>query len=164
MSADNQGVMPKLSILMFIQFFIWGTWYLSVSLFMYDNEMGDVRYYAYTAGPLGAIIAPFFTGLIADRFFNTEKVLAFLFLLGGAFMLLLPVVGGLDGTAIATQGDLVTGMQVDFLGRSWVKGELFNWIILAHMLCYMPTLGLTASLSFHPVSYTHLTLPTILRV
>ena len=149
MSADNQGVMPKLSILMFIQFFIWGTWYLSVSLFMYDNEMGDVRYYAYTAGPLGAIIAPFFTGLIADRFFNTEKVLAFLFLLGGAFMLLLPVVGGLDGTAIATQGDLVTGMQVDFLGRSWVKGELFNWIILAHMLCYMPTLGLTASLSFH---------------
>ena len=57
MSSDQQGVMPKLSILMFIQFFIWGTWYLSVSLYMYENGMGDVRYYAYTAGPLGAIIA-----------------------------------------------------------------------------------------------------------
>ena len=149
MSSDQQGVMPKLSILMFIQFFIWGTWYLSVSLYMYENGMGDVRYYAYTAGPLGAIIAPFFTGLIADRFFNTEKVLATLFLLAGAFMMLLPVVGGMEGEATATQGDLVTAMEISFLGATWVKGELFNYIILAHMLCYMPTLGLTASLAFH---------------
>ena len=81
--------MVRLSILMFLQFWIWGSWHISVSLYMMENGMGDVRYYAYTAGPLAAIIAPFFTGLFADRFFNTEKVLAGLFLLGGGFMLLL---------------------------------------------------------------------------
>lgn len=149
MSNGDRSVMTRLSILLFLQFFIWGTWYSSVSLYMYENGMGAVRYYAYTAGPLGAILAPFFTGLIADRFFNTERVLTVLFALAGGFMLLLPVVGGLEGGALQHQGDVVTSMEVVFLGTTWVKGELFNWVILAHMICYMPTLGLTASLAFH---------------
>ncbi|MBJ02111.1 MAG: MFS transporter [Planctomycetes bacterium] len=148
--ASSRSVMVRLSILMFLQFWIWGSWYISVSLYMMENGMGDVRYYAYTAGPLAAIIAPFFTGLFADRFFNTEKVLAGLFLLGGGFMLLLPWVGGLDGTVVAESASgIATAMEVEVFGMTFNKGELFNWTILAHMLCYMPTLALTASLSFH---------------
>ncbi len=142
-------VSTRLSIMMFVQFFIWGAWYLTVSLYMMENGMGDVRFYAYTAGPLGAIIAPFITGLIADRFFNTERVLAVLFLLAGAFMLLLPVVGGLEGTATSTSPDgKVLAEEVKWLGMTWDKGSLFNYVILAHMICYMPTLALTAGLSF----------------
>ncbi len=144
----------RLSVMMFIQFFIWGAWYLSVSLYMYEHGMGDARYYAYTAGPLAAILAPFFTGLIADRFFNTERVLAGLFLLAGAFMLLLPAVGNMQGVATAFQDGaggsrIVTAENVTVLGLTIEKGELFNWVILAHMLCYMPTVALTASMSFH---------------
>jgi len=115
--------------------------------------MGEVRYFAYTACPLGAIIAPFLTGLIADRFFNTERVLGVLFLLAGFFMLFLPVIGAMEGVAVAWQeagGEkIVTAEQIVLFGKTFVKGELFNWIILAHALCFMPTLGLTASLSFH---------------
>ncbi|MFG0330189.1 MAG: MFS transporter [Phycisphaerales bacterium] len=127
MTQQNPGArapMLQLSIMMFLQFFIWGSWYLSVSLYMLEHGMGEGRFYAYTAGPLGAIIAPFFTGLIADRFFNTEKVLAALFFLAGLFMLALPFVAQTEDST------------------------LFNAVILAHMLCYMPTLALTASLSF----------------
>ena len=142
----------KLGLLMFVQFFVWGAWYLSVSLYMYEHGMGDVRYYAYTAGPLAAIFAPFFTGLIADRFMNMEKVLGILFLIAGGFACLLPVVGAMEGVALSTQSaagvEVVTSEQITVFGRDVVKGELFNWIILAHMLCYMPTLGLTASYAF----------------
>lgn len=123
-TPETSYIKTKLSIVMFLQFFIWGSWYTTVSLFMLENGMGDHRFYAYTAGPLGAIFAPFFVGLIADRFFNTEKVLSVLFLLCGASMLYLPNIAG-EG-----------------------KGADFNNIILLHMLFYMPTLGLTASYSF----------------
>jgi nucleoside transporter len=138
------NIMLRLSVLMFLQFFIWGAWYLSVSLYMIGHGMGAVRYYAYTAGPLAAIIAPVFCGLIADRFLNTEKVLGVLFLLAGGFMLLLPVVGGMGDPA----GFAESAQTIALFGTSVDKGTLFNGLILAHMLCFMPTLGLTASLSF----------------
>lgn len=145
----GDGVMLKLSVLMFLQFFIWGSWYLSVSLFMFDNEMGSGRFYAYTAGPLAAIIAPFFTGLIADRFINTEKVLALLFLAAGACMLALPWAGGLTGTTTETADDgTIMAATVTAFGMTMNKSTLFNGLIVAHMLCYMPTLGLSASLAF----------------
>ena len=145
-------LMPRLSVMMFLQFFIWGAWYLSVSMYMYAHGMGAVRYYAYTAGPLAAILAPFITGLIADRFLNTEKVLGILFLLAGVFMLLLPYVGGMSGTATQWQDNSGTQIaiaeQITLFGMNVSKGATFNFLILAHMLCFMPTLGLTASLSF----------------
>ncbi len=156
MPSNNQSKSLgfRLAIMMFLQFFIWGAWYLSVSLYMYEHGMGDVRFYAYTAGPLAAIIAPFFTGMIADRFFNTERVLAVLFFFAGIFMLLLPVVGNMQGNAIDFQSgeggsQIAITEEIVVFGQTMIKGKLFNWIILAHMLCYMPTLALTASLSFH---------------
>jgi len=120
----NSGLLTKLSIMMFLQFFIWGAWYTSVSLFMSHQGMEKDIYWVYTAGPLGAIFAPFFTGLIADRFLNTEKVLSILFIGGAASLLILP--------------------QLAEPGAS----QTVNRCILIHMLCYMPTLALTASLSF----------------
>ncbi|MFK7961305.1 MAG: MFS transporter [Phycisphaerales bacterium] len=159
-------LLTRLSVMLFLQFFIWGSWYLSVSLYMYDHQMGAVRFYAYTAGPIAAIIAPFFTGLVADRFFNTERVLGVLFALAGVFMLALIWVGQMQGTPVegmlesvtsieSINGDdtevtsqIVTAATVEIFGQSLSKGWLFNALILAHMLCFMPTLGLTASLSF----------------
>jgi len=138
---------------MFLQFFVWGAWYLSVSNYMYAHGMGQGMYYAYAAGPLAAVISPFITGMIADRFFNTERILGILFLLAGVFMLLLPAVGAMQGTATDTAVSdgrtVVLAETVRVVGMEMSKVTLFNGLILCHMLCYMPTLGLTASLSFH---------------
>ena len=88
-----------LSVLMFLQFWIWGSWYISVPAFLGGIDfMNHDVYYTYKAGPLGAMIAPFFLGLIADRFFNTEKILAFLFAGCGATMLMMPYIANLPGT------------------------------------------------------------------
>ena len=121
---NSAGLITKLSIMMFLQFFIWGAWYTSVSLFMSAQGMEKDIYWVYTAGPLGAIFAPFLTGLVADRFLNTEKVLSILFLGGAASLLALP--------QLAEPGASAT----------------VNRCILIHMLFYMPTLALSASLSF----------------
>ncbi len=140
---DNM-IRLRLSVLLFLQFFIWGAWYLSVSMYMATHGMNAMRYVAYTAGPLAAIIAPVFSGMIADRFFNTEKVLAVLFLFAGLFMLLLYKIGGMGDPA----GFQESRQTIVLLGRTVTKGNLFNLVILAHMLFFMPTLGLTAGLSF----------------
>ena len=78
--------------MMFIQFFIWGAWYVTVGNYMTRVGMTDYIYWAYTVGPIGAIISPFFSGMIADRFFATEKVLGVLHIVGGIAMYLTPFV------------------------------------------------------------------------
>lgn len=114
----------RLSAMMFIQFFIWGAWFVSVGNYMVAKGMLDIVPWAYTVGPIAAVVSPFFLGLVADRFFATERVLGVLHLLGGAAMLCAPAAAGLGA-------------------------QLFILVLLLHTLCYMPTLGLVNSLSFH---------------
>ena len=115
--------MILLSIMMFLEFFVWGAWYVTMSTFMTEAKMTDKIGLAYMLCPIAAIISPFFLGMIADRFFSSEKVLAVLMIVGGAAMFLVP--------NAARQG---TGA---FLG-----------VILIHAMCYMPTLGLTNTIAF----------------
>jgi nucleoside transporter len=115
----------RLSAMMFLQFFVWGAWYTTIGNFMSANGMADLTHWPYTVNPIAAIVAPFFLGLIADRYFATEKVLAVLHLLGGAIMLLVPRMTG--------------------------NPTVFILLLLAYNLCYMPTLGLSNSLAFHNI-------------
>lgn len=129
--GGSSFVRLRLSMMMFLQFFVWGAWYVSQTGFMNDRGMGALIAWAYTVGPLAAIVSPFFLGLVADRFFPTQRVLGVMHLLGGAAMLAAPMVA-----------------------RPYVEGnpkflEPYVLILLLHMLCYMPTLGLTTSLAFH---------------
>jgi nucleoside transporter len=126
-------VLTRLSIMMFLQFFVWGAWYVSMTGFMIKEGMGDLIAAAYTVAPIAAVVSPFFLGLIADRFFSSERVLGVLHIIGGGLILAAPMVArpydpATDGSA--------------FL-------HPYTLILLAHMLCYMPTLAITASLSFH---------------
>ena len=116
----------RLSVMMFLQFFVWGAWYVTVGIFMGKNGMGDISHWAYTVGPLAAVISPFFLGMIADRYFDVEKVLGVMHLLGGAAILAAPFNSG--------------------------SPTLFIMLLAVHMLCYMPTIGLTNTLAFHNIT------------
>ena len=70
------GLALRLSLMFFFQFFIFGSWYVTVGNYMDAIGLSDKIYWAYTIGPLSALISPFLLGRLADRFFPTEKVLA----------------------------------------------------------------------------------------
>src|SRR4029453_16034741 len=82
----------KLSVFMFVQYFIWGAWYVSMGTYLANTlrfggqEIGA----AYGAFAIGSMISPFFVGLVADRYFASEKMLGVLGLLGGVVLFLLP--------------------------------------------------------------------------
>ena len=115
----------QLSGMMFLEFFVWGAWYVTVGNYMSRLGMTDAIYWAYTVGPIGAIISPFFLGMVADRFFATERVLGVLHLIGGVAMVLAPI-------------------QAEAGATGW-----FIILLLIHIICYMPTVGLANALAFH---------------
>lgn len=136
----GSAIGTQLSIMMFLQFFVWGAWAVSVGPFMDAAGMSATTVgNVYSVGPIAAIISPFFLGMVADRFFATERVLAALHVLGG---LILFGVG-----TVAQQGTQAEG---PFVG-----------LLLAYMLCYMPTLGLTNTISFHNVTNQEKQFPLI---
>lgn len=114
----------RLSLMMFLQFFIWGGWFVTLGTFLGQNLQADAPQIgmAFSTQSWGAIIAPFFVGLIADKFFNAERVLAVLHLLGAALLFSM-------------------AQSADF--------ESFYPLVLAYMLAYMPTLALVNAVSFH---------------
>ncbi|WP_299761512.1 nucleoside permease [uncultured Dokdonia sp.] len=114
----------QLSIMMFLEFFIWGGWFVTMATFLGNNlsASGAETGMAYSTQSWGAIIAPFIIGLIADRFFNAEKILAVLHLIGAILMYQ------------AYQAD-------DF--------ATFYPYILGYMIAYMPTLALVNSVAFN---------------
>ena len=125
----------KLSAMMFLQFFIWGAWYTTIAVYMTQHGMEKLTYWPYTVNPIAAIVAPFFLGLVADRYFATEKVLGTLHLLGGVVMYAVP----------------------RFTGAP----TLFILLLLVYNLCYMPTLGLANSLAFHHIQAQEKQFPLI---
>ena len=118
---------PRLMAMMFLQFFIWGSWYATGGNYMKSRGMTDAIYLAYMASPIGSIVAPFFLGMIADRLFPVQKVLGVMHLLSGAFVFAAPFVA--EGPIVST--------------------PLFLTLLLLHMLCYMPTVGLAMATAFH---------------
>ena len=139
MKAPSQPSAPsaigvRLSVMMFLQFFVWGAWYVSMTGWMGTVGLGDLTTttWAFTVGPIAACISPFFLGLIADRYFASQRVLGVLHLLGGAALLAVPSIVASTSPERAK----------DFT-------HPYVLALLAHMLCYMPTLGLTNTLSFH---------------
>lgn len=114
----------QLSIMMFLEFFIWGGWFVTMGTFLGNNLMasGAETGMAYSTQSWGAIIAPFVIGLIADRFFNAERILGVLHLIGAFLMYQM-------------------SQATDF--------NAFYPYVLGYMIAYMPTLALVNSVSFN---------------
>jgi nucleoside transporter len=118
-----QGMNARLSAMMFLQFFIWGGWFVTLGTFLTTtlSATGGQVGMAFSTQSWGAIFAPFVIGLIADRFFNAERILAVLHLLGAALLYQLY-------------------RATDF--------SAFYPFVLAYMMVYMPTLALVNAVAF----------------
>lgn len=125
-SASHMNALVRISIMMFLQFFAWGAWFATLGLAMGANGLGDFIGGAFESAPIAAIIAPLFLGLIADRLFSSERVMGILMLIGGGIMC---------GIAVLSKG-----------GAD--NGGVIVWLMIAYMLCYMPTLGLGNTITF----------------
>ena len=114
----------KLSLLFFLEFFIWGGWFVTMGTFLSQifNATGGELAMAYETQSIGAIIAPFIIGLIADRYFAAQKILGLLHLLGAALL---------------------------FIASNANNFFAFYPYIFIYMLLYMPTLALANSVAFH---------------
>ena len=116
-----------LSIMMFLQYYIWGSWYVTMGTFMSEflKANGIQIGAAYSALAIATMISPFFIGMVADRFFAAQRVMGVLHLAGGILLFL--------ASRIQTNG-------------------AFYWVILLYSLAYMPTIGLSNSVAFRQMS------------
>src|SRR3954453_18768428 len=119
----SPSVRLKLSAMMFLQYFVWGAWYVTMGTWLGETLHFSGEQIGLAAGTtaLAAMISPFFVGMVADRFMATERILAAMHVVGGIVL-------------------FFAAAQTTFGGLSGV--------VLVYTLCYMPTLALSNSLSF----------------
>ncbi len=113
----------RLNAMMFLEFFTWGGWFVTMGTFLATNlhATGEQSGIAYSTQAWGAIIAPFIAGLIADRYFHAERLLGVIHIIGGALMLM--------------------------LARAQDFAHFYPYL-LAYMILFMPTLALVNAVSF----------------
>ncbi len=129
----------QLSLMMFAQYFVWGAWYVTA-----PNYLGTIGFTAsdfgwtYSAGPIASIISPLFVGMIADRFFPAQRVMAALHILGGLLMFY---------TASLMSGG--------------ASPNAINFALFAYNLTYYPTLALANTLAMKNISDSEKDFPRI---
>lgn len=117
----------KLALMMLLQYFIWGAWYVTMGTYMTEhlNASGTHIGAAYGALAIATMISPFFVGLVADRFFAAQRIMGVLHVLGGVLL----------------------------LAATWVSNTTaFYWVILVYSLLYMPTIALSNSIAFRQMN------------
>ncbi len=121
----NTGIL--LALMMLLEYFIWGSWYVTMSTYMSENlhATGLQIGAAYSALAIATMISPFFVGLIADRFFAAQKIMGVLHLVGAALL---------------------------FMATRITDNNAFYWMILFYSLLYMPTIALSNSVAFSQMS------------
>ncbi|MEQ8762583.1 MAG: nucleoside permease [Planctomycetota bacterium] len=136
----NPTLTARLCVMMFFQFFMWGSWYVLAYVYLGQIGFGPSEIaITYSVGPIAGMLSPFFVGMIADRFFSTERIMGVLHLAGAAIMF-----------------GAVTLMKADVPSPG-----LINLVFLGYMLTYYPTLSLTNTLALHNMDDAEKQFPVI---
>jgi nucleoside transporter len=120
-------VFTKLSLMMLLQYFIWGAWYVTMGTYMsaFLQSSGVQIGAAYSALAIATMISPFFIGLVADRYFAAQRIMAVLHIFGGGLL---------------------------FLATRISDNSLFYYVIVLYSLLYMPTIALSNSIAFQQMT------------
>ncbi|AQR73377.1 MFS transporter [Sphingomonas sp. LM7] len=113
----------RLSALMFMQFFVWGAWAVTLGLVMQTVGIGSLIGNAFSVGPIASIAGSFLLGMVATRYLSPKMLMVILHLIGGAILFALP-------SLITPEG-----------------GGSFVWLLLGYMILYMPTVGLANTIA-----------------
>jgi len=120
-------IFTKLSLMMLLQYFIWGAWYVTMGTYMsvFLKSSGVQIGAAYSALAIATMISPFFIGMVADRYFAAQRIMGVLHILGGGLL---------------------------FLATQLSDNTLFYWVIVFYSLLYMPTIALSNSIAFQQMT------------
>jgi nucleoside transporter len=132
----SPAVRGKLSAMMFLQFFVWGAYFVTMGTYLVQglHFTGTEAALAYSTMPWGAIVAPFVIGMIADRFFAAEKLLGVLHLVGAGLLYWVSTV---------------------------TTPAAFFWVLLLYALCYNPTLALVNAIAFNQMASPEKQFPAV---
>lgn len=120
-------IFTKLSLMMLLQYFIWGAWYVTMSTYMSEklHSSGVQIGAAYSALAIATMISPFFIGMVADRYFAAQRIMGVLHILGGGLL---------------------------FLATFILDNTVFYWVIVFYSLAYMPTIALSNNIAFQQMT------------
>lgn len=116
-------VFTKLSVMMLLEYFVWGAWYVTMGTYMSEflHSSGVQIGAAYSALAIATMISPFFIGMVADRFFAAQRILGVFHIIGAVLL---------------------------YFATQISDNSSFYWVILVYSLLYMPTIALTNSIAF----------------
>jgi nucleoside transporter len=116
-------VFSKLSIMMFLEYFVWGAWYVTMATYMteYLKSSGVQVGAAYSALAIATMISPFFIGMVADKYFSAQRIMGVFHIVGGLLL---------------------------YFATQITNNAAFYWVILLYSLLYMPTIALSNNIAF----------------
>jgi len=135
--VQHKLLVPRLSLMMFMQFFIWGSWSVTLGLVMTRHNMPLLIGDAFSAGPIASILSPFVLGMLVDRFFPSQKVMAVMNLAGAMILWFVP-------QALMAE-----------------NGALLIALLFGYTLCFMPTLALANNIAFHSLASSEKSFPIV---
>src|ERR1700754_2314149 len=117
----------QLAFMMFVEYFIWGAWYVTMGSYMPAalHSSGLQIGAAYSALAIATMISPFFVGMIADRYFAAQRIMGVLHIIGAILL---------------------------YLATRISNNTAFYWVILFYSLLYMPTIAMSNSVAFYQMS------------